>query len=102
METNTITIKVNFYINWDETIFLTEEEFEERKAHEVQDLVDDDSEMEEWVNDNFTAYDLYSHPEFYTASDIKAQWEDACEKEWEDSYNDDWTCITKTITVKIS
>lgn len=100
METNTITIKVNFYINWDETIFLTEEEFEERKAREVQDLVDDDSEMEEWVNDNFTAYDFYISPKL--EFDIKAQWEERCKKEWEDSYNDEWTCITKTIEVKIS
>lgn len=99
MTTNTTTVNIDFFVNWVEGTLLTKEEFEERRASENQEMLDDGPEFEAWLNDTYTAFDLYTSPDLN--SNIEEEWLKECEERWEDNNGDYWERITKTIEVKI-
>lgn len=99
MATNTTTVNIDFFVNWGEETLFTKEEFEERKASEIQKMVEDKPEFEEWLNDAYTAFDLYTSPDL--KSNIEEKWRIECKERWEDVNGDDWERVTKTIKVKV-
>lgn len=99
MANNTTTVNIDFFVHWVEETLFTEEEFEKRKASEIQEMLEDEPEFEAWLNNAYTAFDFYTSSD--PKPDIMDEWQTECEKRWEDVYGDDWECITKTIEVKI-
>ena len=99
MANNTTTVDIDFFVNWVEGTLFTEEEFEKRKESKIQEMLEDGSEFEAWLNDTYTAFDLYISPDLN--SNIQEKWLEYCEERWEDNNGNYWERITKTIEVKI-
>lgn len=75
----TITIYVDHY---NEEV-LTEKEYEERRASDLADLMEDTIAFYHWLDDEFSPHELWETDEEYRER-IRNLWKNECEDIWED------------------
>ncbi len=91
-------IKVTMYEQRYGSAVMTEEEYQAMFNERVEEIDNDESSFEEWLNDEFTAYDVFGkHP-----TEIKALFHKANIEYVEEELAGDWEEIEKEIVVDLS
>ena len=91
-------IKVTMYEQRYGSAVMTEEEYQELLTERVKEIDEDESSFEEWLNDEFTAYDVFGkHP-----TEIKDLFHKANIEYMEEELASDWEEVEKEIVVDLS
>lgn len=75
-----MTIKL--YVNFDEKIIMPEKEYEEFKQDRINDYFDCDEDFNCWVDDNYSAMDIW-RLSAAERDEICQEWLEACEETFE-------------------
>lgn len=73
---------ITIYVDHCTEEVLTEKEYEERRADDLADLVEDTIAFHNWLDDKFSAHELWEIDEAWRER-IKNLWVDECESLWE-------------------
>jgi phosphopantetheinyl transferase (holo-ACP synthase) len=91
-------IKVTMYEQRYGSAVMTEEEYQAMFKKRVEEIDNDEDSFEEWLNDEFTAYEVFSKSE----TEIKDLFHKANIEYVEEELSGDWVEIEKEITVDLS
>lgn len=92
-----IKIKVTMYEQRYGNAVITEEEYQNKLNEWVEELDKDESSFEEWLNDEFDAYDVFGK----SANEIKELYHKANIEYVEKELSSEWEEIEKEITVDL-
>ncbi len=91
-------IKVTMYEQRYGSAVMTEEEYQKMLIERVEEIDNDENSFEEWLNDEFTSYDVWC----MSATEIKDLFHKANIEYVEEELSGEWGKIEKEIVVDLS
>jgi hypothetical protein len=74
---------ITIYVDWREQTIYTESELDEAKSDRVEEMYEDGTAFNDWLNENFCASDIFGTD----YDEVKSDWRECCiesvDSEWE-------------------
>ena len=77
-------MKVTIYVNWNEHKFFTEDEYKKELEHRAKRYYEDERNFADWLEDHYTATEIYNMRDKQKMAVREAFRKDAIEEEEED------------------
>lgn len=83
-------MKIKVYVDYENQILLTEEEFKETQTERAKSYKADKEGFEDWLNDRYCAHEIFNMKS-YELDKVVERWEGVCEADAEEDMGSEFT-----------